>query len=133
MGERHAVRAGAVGDRRKKLGFQGERAAEKFLSRRRYKVVARNYRCPLGELDLVALDGRTVVFVEVKTRTGRTCGTPLEAVGPRKRQQIIRVAEYFLTAHRLHDRCIRFDVVGVWWESGRPVCEVVQAAFGADD
>lgn len=133
MGWGRALVVRAGGDRRKTLGFRGERAAEKFLSRRRYKVVARNYRCPLGELDLVALDGRTVVFVEVKTRAGHRCGTPLEAVGPRKRKQIVRVAEYFLAAHRLHDRCVRFDVVGVSWESGRAVCEVVKAAFGADD
>jgi putative endonuclease len=116
-------------DDRKVLGADGEKAAEDFLRRRRYLIVERNYRCPVGEVDLIALDGKTVVFVEVKTRKGAGFGTPLEAVHPRKQAQVSRAAQFYLVAHRLENRAARFDVVGVWWENGRPNCELVQNAF----
>ena len=116
-------------DERQRLGAEGERAAEKFLRRRRYAIVHRNYRCPAGEVDLIALDGKAVVFVEVKTRTQPGFGSPLEAVDRRKQRQIQRAAQYYLTENRLHDRNARFDVVGVWWENGRVECELVQNAF----
>ncbi len=116
-------------DERQILGAEGERAAEKFLKRRRYTIVERNYRCPVGEVDLVALDGRTVVFIEVKTRTGEGWGTPLEAVDRRKQRQVSRAAQYFLAQHRLQDREARFDVVGIWWDGGRIACELVKNAF----
>ena len=108
---------------------RGTSAAEKFLRRQRYTIVARNYRCPSGEVDLVALDRSTVVFVEVKTRTQSGFGSPLEAVDPRKQRQIQRAAQHYLTENRLHNRDARFDVVGVWWENGEVRCELVQNAF----
>ena len=118
-------------DDRQILGAEGERAAEKFLRRQRYTILQRNYRCRSGEVDLVALDGRTVVFVEVKTRTQPEFGSPFEAVDQRKQRQIQRVAQRYLTEHRLHDRDARFDVVGVWWENGRVHCELIRNAFDA--
>jgi len=118
-----------VSDDRQRLGAAGERAATTFLRRRRYRILQRNYRCPTGELDLIALDGTTVVFVEVKTRTQEGFGNPLEAVDRRKQRQIIRAAKYFLSEHNLHDRPVRFDVVGVWREEGRVTCELIQNAF----
>ena len=117
------------GDGRKVLGADGERAAEEILRRQRYRIVERNYRCPVGEVDLIALDGKTVVFIEVKTRRGAGFGSPLEAVDDRKQRQVSRAAQYFLSVHRLHDRAARFDVVGVRWEDGRPMCELVRNAF----
>lgn len=114
---------------RQRLGTEGERAAEKYLRRQRYVIVQRNYRCRAGEVDLVALDGDTVVFVEVKTRTQPGFGSPLEAVDPRKQRQIQRAAQYYLTENRLQDRNARFDVVGVWWEGGEMRCELVRSAF----
>lgn len=116
-------------DERQLLGAQGERAAEKFLRRKRYTIVARNYRCSMGEVDLVALDRSTVVFIEVKTRTQPGFGSPLEAVDARKQRQIQRAAQHYLTTNRLHDRNARFDVVGVWWENGQVRCELVTNAF----
>ena len=118
---------------RQQLGAAGERAAERFLRRRGYTIVERNYRCPLGEVDLVALDGRTVVFVEVKTRRQAGGGAAYDAVDPRKQRQIVRVAEYYLAARRLHDRDVRFDVVGVCPESGGLTCELLQDAFDPDE
>ena len=114
---------------RRGLGDEGERAAEKYLRRHRYKILERNYRCPLGEVDLIALDGETVVFVEVKTRRGEGHGTPLEAVDLRKQRKIARVAQSFLVRHRLQDRAARFDVVGVWRDESGIVCELVRNAF----
>lgn len=116
-------------DVRRVLGSDGEKAAEEFLRRRRYTIVERNYRCRAGEVDLVALDGDTIVFVEVKTRRGEGFGSPLDAVDRRKQRQVYRAAQQFLVEHRLDDRAARFDVVGVWWEGGRVVCELVQNAF----
>jgi putative endonuclease len=116
-------------DERQLLGAEGERVAEKFLRRRRYSILERNYRRRAGEVDLIALDGHTVVFVEVKTRTQPGFGSPLEAVDPRKQRQIQRAAQYYLSENRLHDREARFDVVGVWWENGDVRCELVKNAF----
>lgn len=116
-------------DERQVLGAEGERAAEKFLRRQRYTIVLRNYRCRAGEVDLVALDGSTIVFVEVKTRTQPGFGTPFEAVDARKQRQIRRAAQQYLSEYRLHDRNARFDVVGVWWEQGHIQCELVKNAF----
>jgi len=116
-------------DERQLLGAEGERAAEKFLRRQRYAVVERNYRCASGEVDLIALDRSTIVFVEVKTRTQPGFGSPFEAVDTRKQRQIQRAAQHYLTKNRLHDRNARFDVVGVWWENGEPRCELVKNAF----
>lgn len=116
-------------DGRKVLGAEGERAAERFLRRRHYVILERNYHCPVGEVDLVALDGRTLVFVEVKTRTQHGYGTPFDAVDRRKQGQIVRVAQHFISRHDLHDRDVRFDVVGVWPEAGRLACELIANAF----
>ena len=78
-----------------------------------------NYRCGAGEVDLIALDRCTVVFIEVKTRTQPGFGTPFEAVDRRKQRQIQRAAQQYISENRLHARDARFDVVGVWWEDGR--------------
>lgn len=118
-------------DERQVLGAEGERAAEKLLRRSRYAILERNYRCPVGEVDLIALDGTTLVFVEVKTRTQPGFGTPLEAVNRRKQRQILRAAQYYLTQNRLHERDVRFDVVAVWRDKGTLRCEVVKNAFEA--
>lgn len=111
------------------LGKKGEKIAEQYLKTKGYKLVARNYRCPLGELDLIALDRRVIVFIEVKTRTGHRFGTPLEAVEFRKQQKMIRVAQYFLSEKRLHQREARFDVVGISWPQREPVVEHIENAF----
>lgn len=116
-------------DERQLLGAEGERAAEKFLRRQRYVILTRNYRCRSGEVDLIALDGKAVVFIEVKTRTQPGFGSPFEAVDRRKQRQIQRAAQQYLTENRLHDRDARFDVVGVWRDDGRLRCELVKNAF----
>lgn len=111
------------------LGKEGERIAEAYLRKQGYKLVERNYRCALGELDLVVLDRRVVVFVEVKTRTGHGFGTPFEAVESRKQQKMIHAAQYFLTQKGLHQRDARFDVVGISWPGRDPIVEHIKNAF----
>jgi putative endonuclease len=111
------------------LGREGEAVAEQFLRKKGYKVVERNYRCSAGELDLIVLDRRVVVFVEVKTRSGRGFGSPLEAVEFRKQRKMIRAAQFFLSANKLHQRDARFDVVGIYWSGREPVVEHIENAF----
>ena len=111
------------------LGKEGERVAERYLQKKGYTLVERNYRCPAGELDLIVLDRRVVVFVEVKTRTGHGFGSPLEAVEFRKQRKMIQAAQFFLAEKRLQQRDARFDVVGVSWPGRDPVVEHIENAF----
>jgi len=114
---------------RQLLGKEGERIAERYLLKKGYKLVERNYRCPSGELDLIVLDRRVVVFVEVKTRTGHAFGTPFEAVEFRKQQKMTQAAQYFLAQKGLQQRDARFDVVGISWPGRQPVVEHIENAF----
>ena len=103
--------------------------AEQFLRDLRYRIVARNFRCRAGEIDLVALDGPVLVFVEVRSRRSDRAGTPLESVDVRKQEQVARVARHFLAMRGLGDREARFDVVGIRFDQEPPAVEHVQAAF----
>lgn len=111
------------------LGKEGEEIAERYLTRKGYRLVERNYRCRLGELDLIALDRRVIVFVEVKTRSDHRFGGPLESVHRRKQRKMINAALFFLSQHRLHHREARFDVVGVSLDGPEPIIEHIQNAF----
>lgn len=93
-------------------GAAAEDAAEEHLRSLGMKIVARNVQTHVGELDLVALDGETLCFVEIKARTRQDFGQAIEAVGPRKRQRIARAASLFLAKNRSRRPC-RFDVVGL--------------------
>jgi putative endonuclease len=103
--------------------------AADFLRARRWTIVARNYRCRAGEIDLVALDGPVLVFVEVRSRRSASAGTPLESVDGRKQAQLVRVARHFLAARGWADRDARFDVIGVRFDADPPALEHVEAAF----
>ncbi len=118
---------------RKTLGRRGEAAAARFLKRQGYKIVARGDRSKPGELDLVAVDGRTVVFVEVKTRRSAEVGHPVEAVDLAKQRRLTRLAVTFLKRHRLLEYSARFDVVAVTWPINhrRPTIEHFPNAFEA--
>jgi putative endonuclease len=119
--------------RRRSLGQRGEAAAEKYLKRQGYKIVARGDRSLLGELDLVAVDGRTVVFVEVKARESQDFGNPAEAVDAEKQRRLTRLALAFLKRHGLLEYPARFDIVAVTWPEGsrQPAIEHVRDAFPA--
>ena len=118
---------------KKTLGQRGEAVAARYLRRRRYKILARGDRFGPGELDLVALDGETIVFVEVKTRQSHAAGHPSEAVDEQKQRRLTRLAVAFLKRYRLLERPARFDVIAVTWPADKwfPTIEHVKNAFEA--
>ncbi len=112
------------------LGRQGEELAGRFLARQGYRLLARNYRTRLGEIDIVAEEGRTVVFVEVKTRRAHDCGHPAEAVTPAKCRQISKAALQFLGETGREGQEARFDVVAVTLPlAAPPEIELIRNAF----
>jgi putative endonuclease len=116
-------------DGRGQLGRRGEDLAEEFLRAQSFEIVARNFRCRAGEIDLVARDGRALVFVEVRSRHGARRGSGLESVTVRKQQQVARVAQYFLAGRGLSECPARFDVIGIDFATEPPRLEHVRAAF----
>lgn len=117
----------------KTLGARGEAAAAKFLKRLGYIIVGRSERDRIGEIDLVAVQGQTIVFVEVKTRRHHDAGHPVEAVDADKQRRITRTALSYLRRHDLLENSARFDVVAVTWPDGekKPTIEHYKNAFEA--
>ena len=95
------------------LGRNGEQAAADYLHTEGFRILARNWRCAEGEIDIVAVDRHMFVVCEVKTRSGARYGTPLESVSRLKRSRLRRLAVRWLTAHGVHFDQVRVDVVGV--------------------
>lgn len=118
-----------MGSTRSEVGRKGERLALSHLKRLGYRIVELNYRCPLGEVDIVAREGDTLVFVEVKTRRDRSYGLPRDAVGFQKRFQLSKVAQYFLKVKRAEHMSARFDVMEVKIEKDGPRIELLKNAF----
>ena len=118
---------------RQALGKAGEELASRELERRGYAILARRYRCRSGEVDIVARDGPTLVFVEVKARGSSAYGSASEAVTSLKRRRIVQVALDYIARHRLDGCPCRFDVVSIGpGPPGLPI-EIVQNAFDAND
>jgi len=110
-----------VADRRSVSGRQAENLAAAHLTAAGLRIVARNWRQPEGELDIVADDAGTCVFVEVRSRTGADHGHALEAITPHKRAQVIRTARRYLDAETPGASGYRFDVIAItFWSDGRP-------------
>ena len=114
-----------------RLGNEGERATADYLSARGYHILERNFRCRGGEVDLLALDGGTLVFVEVKLRRSLARGAPVEAVTPLKEMRVRKAAQVYLAySGRVFQR-IRFDVVSVM-KSGKNTDIIhLKAAFAS--
>jgi len=106
-----------MGDNRKQLGDFGERAARGYLQKRGYEIMESNFRCPVGEIDIVARDKDGLVFVEVRTRRGTRFGTPEESITPAKKAKLIELAESYIQQHEGLDLSWRIDVVAI--EVGR--------------
>jgi putative endonuclease len=98
------------------LGRAGEQAAVEYLEGQGFRILDRNWRCAEGELDIVAVDRRVFVAVEVKTRTSTRFGTPLEAVGRAKQRRLRQLAVTWLNAHGVRFEQVRIDVVGLVYE-----------------
>ena len=96
-----------------KLGKLGEEIAQRYLRKKKFKIVQRGYRLYRGEIDLIALDGKTLVFIEVKTRSPEALGLPEESVDIRKQRQIRKIAEGYLAINGIEDMECRFDVISV--------------------
>ncbi len=127
---RFAMRGSVLpGAARFRFGRRGERIAERHLRRFGYRIIARNYRAAGAEIDIVAMDGDTLVFVEVKRRTGTAAGVPEEAVDAAKQTQIRRAAEAFVARYRAADRDARFDVVAIVEDGGRRHLQHLKDAF----
>ena len=97
----------------KELGTRGERAAAHFLERKGFEILETNWSCFAGEADIIALDGSTLCFVEVKTRTGVQKGFPAEAVDAKKRARYEKIAACYLQHYEKTDICVRFDVISI--------------------
>jgi putative endonuclease len=98
-------------DHRRLFGQEGESAAERYLRGKGYRILERNARSSLGELDLVVEDGAVLVFVEVKARHGEAYGGAVHAVHRRKQDKLIQLAAQYLARHHINNRPCRFDVV----------------------
>lgn len=116
---------------RQRLGAAGEEAAARLLVEKGYRVVARNHRCRLGEVDLVAERGPLLVFVEVRTRATSVFGGPEETVDARKRRRFIAAVRDYLSRRRGPAREIRFDVVAVVDHPAGPALTHFENAFDA--
>ena len=114
---------------RLELGRYGEDLAYKRIKRLGYRKIIRNYRCPLGEVDLIANDGDTLVFIEIKTRRGKSTGYAKEAVDARKQRQLSKVALSYMKSNDCSDPKARFDVIAISIKEDKPEIEVVKNAF----
>jgi putative endonuclease len=116
---------------RQQLGLSGESLAVEELERRGYAILARRYRTAYGEIDIVAEDGQTLVFVEVKARATAEFGTAAEAVTRRKQLRLVRMARDYLARAAIVDRPCRFDVVAIDEVETTPRIIVYPHAFDA--
>jgi putative endonuclease len=114
---------------RLELGKEGEDLALKKVESLGYRCIARNYRCSLGELDLIARDGETLVFIEIKTRKGRSLDYAKEAVHARKQRQMSKVALAYMKSTGCEDAKARFDVVVIHQKGLDKEIEVIRNAF----
>ena len=123
-----------VTSRRQAVGRRGEEAARAFLKRRGVRILAENFVCAAGEIDLVGRDRDTLVFIEVKARTSDAFGPPHLAVHRRKQRQIVRAAQWYLAEQRTPNPPCRFDVLAVTFpeDDGAPRIDWVRDAFPAE-
>ena len=127
--QENLARGGAPSAGNIALGNRGEKAARRFLKCQGYDVVTRNFRASGAEIDIIALDGPTLVFIEVKTRSSFTAGRPEEAVDEDKQLHIRRAAEVFAVRYRATNRPQRFDVVAISGDPDKGNIELLKDAF----
>jgi len=117
-----------VGER-KITGARGEEIAAGYLEKHNFRIIQRNFRCRCGEVDIIARDGGTLVFVEVKTRRNASYGLPQLAVTPFKQRQISKAALTYLSKYGLMKEDARFDVISVLLLDSSPVIDHIRNAF----
>ena len=116
-------------DKRQQFGKKSENLAVWYLKKNGYKIIEQNYRTPLGEIDIIAKEKKTIVFVEVKSRQSIRYGNPKWALTPQKQRKISMVALQYLKSTRQMDAKARFDVVAVMSNRDQPQIEIVKNAF----
>jgi putative endonuclease len=131
MNQKRITTGRGQGPRREKkeLGKRGEELASRFLRKNRYKILERNYVCKMGEMDIIAQEKDTLVFVEVKTRTSMDFGPPQLAVNSTKQMQLSKVALNFLKEKKREDVKARFDVVAIILRPTGEEIELIRDAF----
>jgi putative endonuclease len=118
-----------MAEQRQAVGRAGEEAAVRFLHERGYRIIERNYRCRFGEIDLIARDGETLAFVEVKTRRSQAFGPPALAVTIQKQRHLVKASQVYLAQRgKAHELC-RFDVVTIEMEADTLRVEIIKNAF----
>lgn len=116
----------AINGIKRRLGFSGERRAVKYLKKSGYKIEKRNFRCPFGEVDIIASKGDMIAFIEVKTRSDESFGRPNEAVRRDRQKRYINCARFYFSGREI-DCTIRFDVIEVY----RDTVNHIENAFTA--
>ncbi len=111
------------------LGLQGEEVAANYLKNKGYQVLERNFRCKMGEIDIIACIHRTLVFVEVKTRRSLNYGLPCEAVNKTKQVHIKRVAAFYAMKNNVVDITQRIDVVEILYQGQKAYIRHIENAF----
>ena len=114
---------------RLQTGQRGEDLAFRLLKKKGYKILERNYKSRIGEIDIIAREGRTIVFVEVKARSSTAFGSAKWAVGEKKQHKLSLLALDYLKQHALLDQSARFDVVAIDGDQGREKVELIRNAF----
>ncbi len=118
-----------------KIGRIGEKIAVKYLKKHGYKIIERNFKLKCGEIDIVAKEGEYICFIEVKTRTSNSFAEPYEAVDYKKQKKLYRLAEIWLSMHKLHNALCRFDIVSILLNKNCAICEIklIKDAFWLDN
>ena len=116
-------------NQRQAFGKAGEDLAVRYLKKKGFKVLERNYTCPVGEIDIVARDGKTIVFVEVKTRRSLSYGSARLAITPHKQRKISMTALYYLKFNHQMRQDARFDVVTVFSTRDNIEIDLIRNAF----
>jgi putative endonuclease len=111
------------------LGKSGENLAAQFLKQSGYKILARNFKTKIGEIDIIAYDKDTISFVEVKTRHSDRFGLPQESISPFKQRQISKAALAYLKDNNLLNKKARFDVVSIILSQDSPKMDLIKNAF----
>ncbi len=115
----------------KDFGNQGEDFAAQYLEKRGCRILERQFRSPMGEIDIIAEEKNTILFVEVKTRRPTHYGIPAQAVGRTKQRRIIRTAVWYMQEKRIEEKPCRFDVAEVLYERGSYTVQYYENAFEA--
>lgn len=102
---------------KRKIGYDGETIASNYLLKENYNIIERNFRCPIGEIDIICEKDNTYIFIEVKTRKSLKYGFPAESVNYYKRQKITNIAKWYLVKNNINNKMCRFDIIEIYFEN----------------